>query len=774
MKHMKFKLITAISLLLFSIQMLDAQNCHISGQLQEVGSANKPIEAAEILVNDMDGHSIYDDFSDEKGKFAFSMSAGRYVMIYRQLGDVMRTDTVNIHADVDFGVIPLKLKEYTLKGVTITSQKRILSRKKDRLVYLVENSPFATGFSSRALFQNVPRIDPTSEELKIIGKSSVIVLINGHRINLEGSNLNNYLQNIPSDNVSKIELITSPSAEYDADGNSGVINIILKRPPIGFDGRVSAGYMQKTYAIFLEDASLSFSNQYLSLSYSVSKSDAKTKRKRNSAYEFSDYTRYSDLVGVNNYDILGQNLSGNLDFGNVNIGFFSSQNNSNNDTRSNSVVGTSTDNTLDVLSTTRGHNKYHMSTISPYVEWQLDSLGKKVTVNYSYINVGDDINQHYTSESDLSFSHSTNNYSFVVNTVNADANLPFNWLTFELGGKYSHFRTNSHSLFDIASGFLYRETINAFYADVNHSFGPLYVKAGVRYEHTKDEGLTIEGIKTNRKYANWFPFVNLSYNPNDDHSFSLGYSKHINRPSMNEVNPTRVYSDTYHYTEGNPSLKPSIMENLEFNYVFKGNLSVDLYYYHTSDGSMPLTKIVDENTEMRRPVNCVDIKTYGGNIGYNLSVHRFSLYTSLAAYYTSGTSYLAEVDDSDLKSLNTMVTANLSYNLKKLKFYAKYYRALPGLEEVYHTKSTDRFGLGCNVDLLKDKLQLSVSASDIFYGSRGRFHVDYADYKYRGMNDNDNRGFRIGLTYKFGSHKAKKSNVDIDNSETYRLPDIKK
>lgn len=764
------RIILAISLILLSIQMIKAQNYHISGQLQEAGTAHKPIEAAEILVNDMNGHAIYDDFSDERGKFAFDIAAGTYVMIYRQLGDIMRKDTIDVHTDINFGIIPLKIKEYMLEGVTITSQKRILSRKKDRLVYLVENSPFATGFSSRDLFQNVPRIDPTSEGLKIIGKSSVIVLVNGHRINLEGTDLNSYLQNIPSDNVSKIELITSPSAEYDAGGNSGVINIILKRPPIGFDGRVSASYTQRSYAAFSESASLSFSNQYLSLTYDVNRANGKRKRMNKTNYEFSDYTRYSDSNEVNKYDNVGQNLNGNLDLGDVNIGFFATQKNSNSDPRKNSIVGISTDNTQDVLSTTKQDNKYRLSTISPYVEWKLDSLGKKVTVNYSYINIGDDNNQDYTSSSAQPFSHSNSDYSFIVNTVNADINLPFKWLTFELGGKHSHFRTNSHSMFDIASGFLYKETVNAFYTSVNRSFGPLYVKTGVRYEHTKNEGLTIEGLKTDSKYGNWFPFVNLSYDPNDNHSFNLGYSKHINRPSMNDVNPTRVYNDAFHYTVGNPSLEPPIMENLELSYVYKGNLSVDLYYYHTSDGSMPLTKIIDNTTEMTQPVNCVDIKSYGGNIGYNFSFNRFNLYTSVTASYNRGTSYLAEVDDSDMKSFNSTISTNLSYNFKKVKLYAKYYRALPGLEEVYHTKSMDLLRLGCHVELIKDKLNLSVTALDPFYGSRGRFHVDYADYTYRCINDNDNRSFSIGLTYKFGSHKAKKSNLNIDNSDRYRLP----
>ena len=139
---------------------------------------------------------------------------------------------------------------------------------------------------------------------------------------------------------------------------------------------------------------------------------------------------------------------------------------------------------------------------------------------------------------------------------------------------------------------MFKETITALYADVHRNFGPFYAKAGLRYEHTSNNGITLGGLTVSNKYHHWFPFAELSYNPSDDHSFSLGYSKRINRPSMNNMDPTKVYSDTYSYSEGNDRLVPSIMDNLEFNYVFKGNLNVDLYYYHTSDAIQSLRQVL--------------------------------------------------------------------------------------------------------------------------------------------------------------------------------------
>ena len=149
----------------------------------------------------------------------------------------------------------------------------------------------------------------------------------------------------------------------------------------------------------------------------------------------------------------------------------------------------------------------------------------------------------------------------------------------------------------------------------------------------KHNGITLGGLTVSNKYHHWFPFAELSYNPSDDHSFSLGYSKRINRPSMNNMDPTKVYSDTYSYSEGNDRLVPSIMDNLEFNYVFKGNLNVDLYYYHTSDAIQSLRQVVDDLYTKYYPKNCLTINTYGGDVSYNFSWGKFNLYTSASMYY---------------------------------------------------------------------------------------------------------------------------------------------
>ena len=161
---------------------------------------------------------------------------------------------------------------------------------------------------------------------------------------------------------------------------------------------------------------------------------------------------------------------------------------------------------------------------------------------------------------------------------------------------------------------------------------------------------------------------------------------------MNDMNPTRVFRNTYTYTEGNDRLTPSVMDNLEFNYVFKGNFSFNLYYYHTSDAIQNLTQVVDDLFTKYSPKNCLTINTFGTDASYNFSFGKFNLYSSVSMFYVKAKSYVDELDDKDLRSLNTSFSANLSYHYKVLNFYANYYHVLPGIEESFHTGNIDCVG----------------------------------------------------------------------------------
>lgn len=146
-------------------------------------------------------------------------------------------------------------------------------------------------------------------------------MVNGHRINLDGKDLDMYLRTLPSENVSKIELVTNPSAEFDAEGNCGVINIILKSKPVGFDGNVHTVLTQRSHFSAEEGIGLSFSSGNFSVEYKINNSNEKRRQIVQNTYSYSDYMRFTTDNTLNRYDILGQNLNSNYQLGDLNLGF---------------------------------------------------------------------------------------------------------------------------------------------------------------------------------------------------------------------------------------------------------------------------------------------------------------------------------------------------------------------------------------------------------------------------------------------------------------------
>ena len=162
-----------------------------------------------------------------------------------------------------------------------------------------------------------------------------------------------------------------------------------------------------------------------------------------------------------------------------------------------------------------------------------------------------------------------------------------------------------------------------------------------------------------------------------------------------------------------------------------------LYYYHTSDAIQNLTQVVDDLFTKYSPKNCLTINTFGTDASYNFSFGKFNLYSSVSMFYVKAKSYVDELDDKDLRSLNTSFSANLSYRYKVLNFYANYYHVLPGIEESFHTGNLDCVGLGCKIDIIKNKLLLNIQAQDIFSGTKSNNRTEYKYYVFRNRINND-------------------------------------
>ncbi len=194
----------------------------ISGQITE---KNNPIEFIEIQLQNKDSVIVKSELTNVDGKFTIVTEKGEYSLLVRQLGVIYHKQKININQDTFIGIINITKKVQQLQEVVIISKKKLIERKVDRLVFNIENSISATGGDALDALKITPNIIVQNESINMIGKNGLSVMIDDRIIPLSGADLINFLKTIKSDDIKSIEVITNPPAKYDAEGNSGLINL---------------------------------------------------------------------------------------------------------------------------------------------------------------------------------------------------------------------------------------------------------------------------------------------------------------------------------------------------------------------------------------------------------------------------------------------------------------------------------------------------------------------------------------------------------------------
>src|SRR5690606_28121524 len=259
--------LTLFSMLMLGCFSVFAQDYTVKGIVKD---STQVIAFANVILTDSNGEMKTGTITEEDGSFNLTTQQGTYTVTVSFLGYQTWKQTISVDQNLDLGIISLNSQDNELGEVVVTAEKPLIERKADRLVFNVRSSVFANGVSADELLKNVPRIDPTSDGLSIIGKSSVQIMINERLLNLSGDDLKNYLKSLRSENIEKIEVITNPSAKYDAAGNSGLINIKLKKnSKLGFDGYITSTYTQRTKPSLGQSLKLNYSTEKLILEYNI-------------------------------------------------------------------------------------------------------------------------------------------------------------------------------------------------------------------------------------------------------------------------------------------------------------------------------------------------------------------------------------------------------------------------------------------------------------------------------------------------------------------------
>lgn len=675
------------------------------------------------------------------------------------------------------------LKE--IEQVNILVKKKLLERKADRLIFNVDASIASQGMDAGETLANVPmlKVDENLGTISITGKSSVNVMINGKMLNLSGTALLNYLKSIRSENISKIEVITTPPSKYEAQGNSGLINIILKKNPnLGFSGNISTGLTQRTYFNGTTNGTLNYQTEKLSLSLKTNY--VKGAKRANERYNILGATQnYSESTRKDMWEDLTPNLSASYKINNNSeVGMeYIFDNGKNGMDIVNTTRNISSDLTEENLLTNTFHReKSPTHTFSTYYDLKLDSLGKKLSFAGNFYKNNNDTEVNFSTLTlPINTIQDVRTLSKIkpqIFSVQGDLELPFSFGTIETGVKFNQFRNsadlkylnfeNNQYILDNekSSTFNYREKNYAAYASFAKTFGEHWeTKAGIRYENT-----IVKSTATSFTYGQWFPSAFVSYKE-DKNVFTLSYSRRINRPSMSNLNPFRWYENPNSYSTGNPLLTPSYINNYELGYTYDNKFSTSIYYLKLKNAFGQISSIDDSKYPIGGYLNYYNNNFYGANVSYTDTFFKFWEATiSANASYQNSEVFNISAETSEGTSVSYSINNTFILNkTKTVALFLNYDQSLPykNVNSYYHNFSN--LNSGIKVSLMEKQLQINATVTNIF-AQRFRGDMYFDDNSQHFNNYWDGRSLRLSVNYTFGNTKKQINKKQINFEEKDR------
>jgi outer membrane receptor protein involved in Fe transport len=682
----------------------------VSGTLVDAAN-NEPLGFATVSLTPKNStQPVKAMQTDINGKFNLTgIADGVYTLRSSYVGYLTINTDVTIAAEkrsIQLPPIKLATAKGVLKQVDVAAQRSQIKLGIDKKSFNVAESLVSQGGSATDLLANVPSVQVDVDgNLSLRGSTAVKVLINGKPSTLTGSNLTDILQSIPASSIETIEVITNPSSKYDAEGQSGIINIVMKKnAQLGFTGSATATIgTQSTY------------NGTLNLAYQTKKINIFGNYSYRKADRTGDGFIDKNIITPGINELTNQQSNQNFDFGGHNIrtgiDFFLDPKNTlsfsdNINIRDRNILqsGLTTITQNNTLYQTQNQNNTNDGT-GTNIDLNLDfdhKFAKKqeeLTANIGYSRDKND-NTANLNTSTVNFTRPNLPPSISNNTTNgiqhnitlqADYTLPLKDGRFEAGYRSTFNKSDNNYVVDtlnsgiappvyvyspiLSDDFIYKQNVNAVYSNYQHQFGNFGIQGGLRLEDAHiNTQLFTNSITTNYKqdYFRVYPTLFLTQKLNDNETIQLSYSRRVTRPNDRQLTPFLDVSNKQNYQQGNPNLLPEDTHSVELSYINYWRavtLTSSVYYRLTNDNIQQIITPLNLNTNVSTFQN---IKS-ASNAGYELigkvtATSALDLTLNVNAYYRhiQGDTAL-KIQGSSGFSYNGNLTANVKAN-KKLSF----------------------------------------------------------------------------------------------------------
>ena len=735
-----------------------------------------------LLVTVADSQVIKLELADESGNFTFTdLPAAEYFI---------RTSGIG-YADTPHPAFPLTagqaltLPDYDLKSngttldaVEVIARKPFLEQKAGMLVVNVDQTITGQGGSVIDMLRKVPGIVIAGSRIQMAGKSGLTILIDGRPTKY--MDINSLLRDMPADNIKSIEVISQPGAQYDAEGNGGVINIVLKKNALsGFNGQayVGGGYGQR--AKYRAGSNLSYRTGKWNLTGGAAYNRRSWVEGLDLIRRFDDRTfvqtnrdfglpvSYSVRGGAD-YDLNDRQRAGV----NVRYNWGESNRTASNNTR---VETPETGMLMQAFSTALNNERPWTSlNTDAFYRIQLDTSGQEINFDLSYNSFTRDGRTDLVTTGDGNFPDRVNLEPSTADIISGqvDYKKPLSKQTvFKAGAKASvaeldnellaRFNQGGEMIVDrnLSNRFLYDENIQAVYSSLAWEKGDLSANLGLRYERTEMDGYNVTVDSFNRRdFSQLFPSLSFSMPAVGPLGVSLAYSYRIERPSYYDLNPFVSYLDPLTFEKGNPFLRPELVHSGQVSLTYEKQPFFNLSYDYTSDVIADVTEqdaatgIAFQNT-----VNLDRYVRYGGSLFAPLDfvAKPISGYIGGMLYYNDYTSdFLGGQLDQDQWSFTGFfqINAKLPYEWKGE--VSGWYQG-KGIEGIIRSQPLYGVSAGLERDFFDDRVQLILSADGIiqkFFTGTIRYQEQNLDV----VSTWEAPVFSAKVTYKFGNRFLKK------------------
>ncbi|MEL1241369.1 TonB-dependent receptor domain-containing protein [Flavobacterium flavipallidum] len=795
----------------------------ISGTVIEKAT-KQPLEYATVTITDTKNPKmITGGITNAKGGFTIEVAPGIYNIKIEFISfKSIEFNQRSLEKNIDLGVIALSEDAAQLNEVVVRAEKSTVEIKLDKKVYNVGQDMIVKGGTVSDVLENVPSVTVDVEgNVSLRGNENVRIFIDGRPSN--SLNMADALRQIPADAIDKVEVITNPSARYDAEGGAGILNIVLKKGKNqGFNGSfiVSTG-IPETYGL---SANLNYKTEKLNF-FTSTGYDYRTSEGRGLTHSTLLDTN-KDISGYTNEDKNTERLRKGIST-KTGVEWTITPNTfwtnaisyrDNSGTNEDHVQFLSYDQNREYLSTRYRKGVGNdigkdLELTSNFIK-NFNDKGHKWTADISYTTNKDADNSLITNYfveniNDKTYDYTTNNQKQYQFQAQTDYVLPFeNGSQFEAGykGNFNNLRnpydvfvdgTFVNGVFDngvrkdsLSNTLEYRERINAVYSQYGSKINKFSYLLGLRWEDTHIEVNSLEepSIDYNtKKYSYFFPSAFLTYELSDESSLSLSYSKRLTRPRGRFLNPATNYSSNINLFRGNPDLNPSLTDKFDVGYLKKWDkvtFSTSMFFENTNDVfSFVRTEtgeyVGNNPVVLSKPINLAKEQQFGFEFTLNYtpfkkwkinSSFNFSNVKTSGEYKYTILENNQSVDK--IQDLNNEAFSWFSRLNSRLTLPAKIDWQLTGMyfgpKNTAQGKSLGNYviNMAFSKDILKDKATLALNVSDLF-NSRKMINetnltsvMSYSEFQWR------RRQINLSFTYRLNMKKTDKDkNMPKNNGD---------